>query len=189
MGRSSSVILRCWPLVVSLLIMACASTPRVFEPRFSQEYLSSRNEQLRYRLPIDWLNATNDAPSANNLIWLVRGDFTATLAVREVIIDTETRQEVKRTGLKRVAELTLGLASGERGVSVVKQPTLSTMQGKSVCTYEYLTGHPSDRVHIVLVDTGKMVYEVSALMTSGVLEETAAEVVSLQEAFVQNILW
>jgi hypothetical protein len=169
--------------------MACASTPRVFEPRFSQEYFSSRYEQLRYRLPVDWLNATSDAPSANNLIWLVCCDFTATLAVREIVIDAETRQEVDRAGLKRVAELTLALASGEKGVDVVKQPRLSSLRGTSVCTYEYLAGHPTDRVHIILVDTGKRVYEVSALMTSNVSEETVAEVMSLQEAFVQNILW
>jgi hypothetical protein len=138
---------------------------------------------------MDWLNATNDALSANSLIWLVRGDFMATLAVREVVIDAETRQEVSRTGLKRVAELTLALASGERGVNVVKQPRLSSSRGTSICTYEYLAGHPTDRVHIVLVDTGKRVYEVSVLMTSNVSEETATEVISLQEAFVQNILW
>ena len=188
MGRSFSAILRYWPFVFSLLV-ACASTPHVFEPRFSQEYLSSRNEQLRYRLPIDWLNATNDAPSANSLIWLVRGDFTATLAVREVVIDAETRQEVNRAGLKRVAELTLALASGERGVNVVKQPMLSSLRGTSVCTYEYLAGNPTDRIHIVLVDTGTRVYEVSVLMTSNVSEETVAEVISLQEAFVQKVLW
>lgn len=119
----------------------------------------------------------------------MRADFAATLAVQEVVIDAATRQEVKRGGLIRVAELTLALASGERGVVVVQQPALSTLGGKSVCMYEYLAGHPSDRVHIVLVDTGTMVYEVSALMASNVLEETVADVVSLQEAFVKSILW
>jgi hypothetical protein len=189
MGRRSRTMPRYSPIVFSLLIVACGSTPRVFEPRLSQEYFSSRSEQLRYRLPIDWLNATNDAPSANSLIWLVRHDFTATLAVREVVIDAETRQEVNREGLKRVAELTLALTSGERGVNVVKQPSLSSLQGTNVCTYEYLAGHPTDRIYIVLVDTGKRVYEVSALMTSDVSEETATEVISLQKAFVQNVLW
>jgi len=189
MRRRPSAILRYGPFVFSLLMVACASTPRVFEPRFSQEYFSSRNEQLRYRLPIDWLNATNDAPSSNSLIWLVRRDFTASLAVREVTIDAETRQEVNRTGLKCVAALTVALASGEMGVNVVKQPRLSSLQGIRVCMYEYLAGHPTNRIHIVLVDTGKRVYEVSALMTSNVSEETITEVISLQEAFVQNILW
>jgi hypothetical protein len=183
-----SAILRNWPVVLSLLVVACASTPHLPESRFGQEYFSSRNGQLQYRLPIGWLNATNDS-SANNLIWLVRADFAATLAVQEVVIDAATRQEVKRGGLIRVAELTLALASGERGVVVVQQPALSTLGGKSVCMYEYLAGHPSDRVHIVLVDTGTMVYEVSALMASNVLEETVADVVSLQEAFVKSILW
>jgi hypothetical protein len=189
MGRGSRTILGYWPSVLCLLLVACSSTPRVFEPRLSEEYFSSRNEQLRFRLPRDWLDATKDAPSSNSLIWLVRRDFTATLAVREIVIDAETRQEVNRAGLKRIAELTLALASGDGGVKVVQQPTLSSLRGTRVCAYEYLAGHPTDRIHILLVDTGERVYEVSALMARNVSEGTVAEVVSLQESFVQNILW
>ena len=176
---------RYWPAVLSLLIMACASTSRVSD--FSQEYFASRNGLLRYKLPSGWLNATNDSLSSNNTIWLVRSDFAATLSVSEVVIDAETRREVQRTGLKRVAELTLALASGERGVSVVSPPHSASFGGRPACTYEYVTGHPNDRVHVVLIDTGTIVYEVRMLMTdkAGPTEEG----IVLQEAFVRNLVW
>ena len=189
MKRRSSTLFRYWPLVVSLLMMACASTPHVVQPSFSQEYFTSRNGQLRYRLPVGWLNATDEAPSSSNVIWLVRSDFAVTLSVREVTIDAETRLDVDRAGLGRVAELTLALASGEKGVSITKQPTASTLHSTKVCMYEYVTGHSGDRIHIVLFDTGNKVYEVSGLITGALEEEKAAEVVSVQEAFVQNLQW
>ena len=189
MERRSSTLLCYWPVVFSLLMMACASAPHVFQPSLSQEYFTSRNGQLRYRLPVGWLNATDEAPSSHNIIWLVRSDFAATLSVREVVIDAETRLDVNRSGLRRVAELTLALVSGEKGVSITKQPMASILQGTKVCMYEYVTGHSGDRIHVVLVDTGNNVYEVNGLITSVLGEEMAAAVVSLQEAFVQNLLW
>jgi hypothetical protein len=168
-------------------MMACASAPRVSEYRFSQEYFTSRNGLLRYKLPIGWLNATNDSLSSNNTIWLVRSDFAVTLSVKEVVIDAETRREVQRMGLKRIAELMLALASGERGVSVVNPPQLANVGRGAACTYEYMTGHPNDRVHVVLIDTGTVVYEMSMLMTEKA--SSTADVVLLQEAFVRNLSW
>ena len=184
---TSSTFLRYWPTVLSLLMMACASTSRVSEFRFNEEYFTSRNGLLRYRLPVGWLNASNDSLSSNAAVWLVRSDFAATLSVKEVVIDAETRREVQRTGLKRVAELTLALASGERGVSIVHPPQLSSLGRGTACTYEYMTGHPNDRVHVVLIDTGTIVYEVSLLMTEKA--GSTADVVALQEAFVRNLAW
>jgi hypothetical protein len=189
MGRRPRALPSCLSLLASLFIVACASTPHAFESRFTQEFFSSRDGKLRYRAPIGWLDATHDAPSSNSLIWLVRSDYAATLGVREVVIDAETRREVNRTDLGRVAELTLALASGEKGLTIVMQPVVSTLRGTKVCTYEYATGHPGDLVRIVLVDAGDEVYEVSMLMTSRVDEKRIPEAASLQEAFVQNVLW
>lgn len=176
-------------IFASLLIVACASTPPVFQHRFSQEFFSSRDGRLRYRTPDGWLDATREASLSNNLVWLVRNDYAATLSVREVVLDAETRHEVNRAGLGRVAELTLALVSGQEGLTVVTQPWLSTLYGTKVCVYEYLKGHPNDLNRVVLVDTGSRVYDVTLLMTSGVGEKYIPEGVALQDAFVRNVLW
>ena len=168
-------------------MMACASAPHISEFRFTQEYRTSRNGRLHYKLPADWLNATNDSLSSHSTIWLVRNDFAATLSVKEVIIDVETRHELQQTGLKRIAELMLALVSGERGVSVVNSPQLVSLGNTTGCTYEYMTGHPSDRVHVVLIDTGTNAYEVSMVMTEKA--GSTADLVALQEAFVRSLAW
>ena len=170
--------------------MACASTPRVFESRFTQEYFPSSDGTFRFKLPAGWINATTDSPSVNTVVWLVRSDFAAMLVVREVVIDSVTRWDIRKSGLGRLGDLMLALARSESGASIVKQPQRSSVAGGiDGCTYEYIAGHPGDRVHVVLVSTGSRVYEVSSRMKESMDEEASDGIISLQEAFVRNVLW
>lgn len=170
-------------------MMACASAPHGSESRFSGEYLTSRNGQLRYKLPAGWLNVTNDSVSSNHTIWLVRNDFAATLSVREMVIDAGTRREANRAGLSRIAELTLALVSGEGGVTVVIPPAESSAHGRKASMYEYISDGSGDRVHVILVDTGTKVYEVRMLMTKELSDGSFSENIALQEMFVRNLAW
>lgn len=189
MHRCSSTSLRCWPIVFSLLLVGCASAPRTVDLRFSSEHITSVDGRLRYRLPEGWLNATSDSPSTNDIVWLVRSDFAATLSVSELKIDTETRLEVNRAGLKRLAELTLALESGERGTRVAREPQPSSIRGVNVCAYEYVTGQPTNKVRVLLIDTGTTVYEVSVLMKESISGESTDNIAAMQDVFVQNLAW
>ena len=169
--------------------MACASTPRVFEAQFTQDYFLSKDGTLRFRLPAGWINATTDLPSGNTLIWLVRSDFASMLVVKEVTIDSVTRTDINTSGLGRLGELMLGLARSENGVRIVKPPQPLVGGGIMASTYEYVAGHPGDRVHVVLVNTGRKVYEVSTRIKDVISAEASEGIISLQEAFVQKMLW
>ncbi len=180
---------RSWPLALLLFLNACASTPRIVDSRFGTEVFSSRDGQLRYRLPVGWIDATADAPSADNLVWLVRDDYAAMLVLRQVTIDEATRRQISATGLGSLGDLLLSLSSSESGATIVKKPECSNLNGFSACTYEYVAGHPGDRVHIVLVDTGNRVFEVSTRAAASIPEESSQEIIGLQEAFVRNSEW
>jgi len=192
-ANCSATSVRCvtswYPVVISLVMVACASTPRVVEFRFSQESFLSRDGSLRFQLPAGWTNATADSPTADNLIWLVKNDDAASLTVRRVTIDETTRKEIHAAGLERLGELLLSLESSERGASVVKRPTFLPLDGIGACRYEYMTGETGDHVCVVLADAGSGVYEVS-MRTSGQGHETILrEITSLQEAFVKRMVW
>ncbi len=189
MPRSSSTSPRRWPLLFSLLLAGCASAPRAVDHRFSPEYVTATDGRLRYRLPEGWLNATKDSPSATDIVWLVRSDFAATLSVRELKVDAEARREINRGGLMRLAELTLALESGERGIHIAREPQSSSTRGKSVCMYEYVTGQPTNRIRVLLVDTGTTVYEVSVLMKESVSREPGDNIAAMQDLFIQNLGW
>jgi hypothetical protein len=177
--------LRYWPALFFCLLISCSSAPRLSS--FSAEYHTSRDGLLRYRIPAGWLNATSDSLSADAAVWLVQKDFSATLSVKEIVIDVETRRELQRSGLKRLAELTLALTSGENGVSVIEPPRTALLEGRYTCVYEYTTGHSRDTVRVILLDTGETLYDVSLLMT----DKAAAhgEAAALQDMFVQNLEW
>ena len=55
--------------------------------------------------------------------------------------------------------------------------------------YEYVTGQPTNRMRVLLVDTGSRVYEVRALMTETIKGEETSEVASMQDAFVEDLKW
>ena len=186
MACGSSAIARYWPLAVSLLAMSCASTSRV--PDFlSREYFTSKDGLVRYRLPLGWLNASDDPPSSSDIIWLVRDDFAATISMKEVVVDEQTRREIDRSGLGRIAELTLALVSGERGVNVVNPPVSGWSHGMRVCRYEYATGSSSDTASVILIDNGEKVYEVRLLMTDKIGSNAAGDVLAVQQHFVDGL--
>ena len=189
MTRRSGRILNCWLVALFLLMAACASTPPASLFRFEPNLLESRNGRLRFKIPEGWLNATNDSATAASIIWLVRSDYAATLSVREVGVDTETRREIERSGLVRLADLTLALASSEQGVTVLHQPELASVHGNNICRYAYVAGNSSDRVQVVLLDTGSKVYEIKILETKKMQRDSRENTWDFPKAFVQNLEW
>ncbi len=173
----------------SFLMMACAGAQRSLDADFTREVLSSRDGSIRYRLPVGWTDATSDAPSGGNLIWLVRNDDSALLFVRKVTVDELTRKDITDQGLLRLGELTLSMESSENGVSVVRSPSRLALGTMSACEYEYRGGHSGDRVHVILVDTGMNVYEIHARMGDTTGEEEWENTISLQQGFVCTCVW
>ncbi len=173
-----------WFVALSALLAGCSTAPPLSRSHFSTEYFSSRDAQLRFRMPEGWLNATNDSSSATAIVWIIRSDYGATISVRDVGIDGETRREINRSGLKRIADLTLALVSNERGVSVTDPPRTEALGGETTCRYSYTTGGSNDRVRVILLDTGTKVYEVSLLQTG-----KSGDSAEIQNAFVQHLRW
>jgi hypothetical protein len=176
------------------LILACAGTRRLPEIRFGEEYLTARNGQLHYKLPLGWLNAAEEAPSSSDIIWLVRNDLAATLSVRELVIDSATRQEIdhsnrqaEKSGLQKVAELTSSLASRGEGATMIKPPEPITVNDTEGCVYEYMAGNSPDKVRVVLYDTGTKLYEIRMVATGSIGPDTASTLAALQKEFVRNL--
>jgi hypothetical protein len=119
----------------------------------------------------------------------VRADFGATLAVKEVVLDEATWQEVRRHGLRRVAELSLALASTEKGIDVLHAPGEGRVGKTPVCSYAYATERGADRVRVVVLDTGTNLFEITVLMTHGVTDVAAEAMAGVQDAFVEQLRW
>ena len=188
--KCSTGTIRAFELICSsLLLVACSTAPRISESHLSREVFTSSDGQLHYRIPVGWINATNDSSSVTNIIWLVRSDFTSTLSVREVSLDSETRREVNRLGLNRVADLTLALASSVSGARIVQQPEPASLNGNKAFRYAYIAGNSSDVVHVIVFDTGRNVYSVSLLVSTKMGQGSVQDAVAMETAFVQELTW
>ncbi|MFN0157742.1 MAG: hypothetical protein ACKVRP_06680 [Bacteroidota bacterium] len=127
-------------------------------------YNTTRDGRFQYHVPTGWFDASGDSSNGQYLIWLVRDDYGATLGLQEVFLDDLTQREVKRKGLRAVAELSQALIS-QGSDHVVRKPLEEfTLQGMQCYSYEYTDRQPSDVVRVVGFEVGGSVYELTALI-------------------------
>jgi hypothetical protein len=146
--------------------------------------LLAADGQLRYRIPEGWLDASREPQGAGHLVWLVRGDYGATIAVDAVYLDANARSTLAGNGLLEVAGLQLGLESSSGAHEVTQQPELGTVNSKKVCTYAVRIGQGGDVKRTLLVDAGGALYAVHAVVTPRLSGEETAQVHALQTGFV-----
>lgn len=148
-------------------------------------YFSSRDGALQYRLPAGWFDATGDSSSSGNLVWLLREDYAATIAVQEIRLDEAARSEMAKGGLMKVAKITTMLATGDRPTLIRRAPEIVNINGREMCTYD-LTTAAREIVRVVLLDTGGKVYSVTALAAAGAKTD---EVFEAELNFASGLRW
>jgi hypothetical protein len=175
------------PAILAGLLVAlqgCSTTPEVTGRAFHPEVLLAADGQLRYRIPEGWLDGSRDPQGAGHLIWLVRGDYNATIAVDAVHLDARASAALAGNGLLEVAGLQLGLESATGAYEVMQQPELGAVNGKKVCSYAVRIGSGADVKRTMLVSAGGTLYAVHALVTPKLGTDETAQVYALQSGFV-----
>ena len=171
-----------------LSFVGCASTPHVAEVPLSPSYFFSREGLLRYKIPVGWFDATRDSQSVGFEIWLMKNDYAATINVKKISIDEETRRVIDREGLARVAGLTLTLAGATSG-TILQPPESLVVNGKELYTYILVNPASNDTTRVVLIDSGENVFEVIGLVPGNQHRVLSDEVFSTQESFVKSLRW
>jgi hypothetical protein len=151
--------------VLLALLSGCAPSSRLGTNVLQPSYAVSRDGQLQYRLPVGWFDATADTQAVGHAVWLMRSDYGATLAVDEVRLDAGARQLVSGGdgGLLQLAQLVISLTAGDRGAVLIDAPVAVTLNSRTVCRYTLLVSDSKDTLHVILVDTGRNTYTVTAL--------------------------
>jgi hypothetical protein len=169
-------------LTLSLVLAACASGPRSTDSE-RQEYLTARDGALEFLLPNGWFNASNDARTPDETIWLVSGDYTATISVREVTMDEDARRILRRDGMLRLAQVTIGL---NPEAVITRGPAMIRHGGREYCSYDVRVAPENDAVRVALVDTGEQVFEVRTLVSG---QGSTAGAFAAQEEFLKGLRW
>jgi hypothetical protein len=174
-------------LFALMVIGGCATPPPPPEAPIPSSYLSSRDGDLHYLVPDGWFDATSDSQAAGPVIWILRSDFGATITVNEIHVDAQARRDLGKGGLLQLARLTQSLRSQNDQSVLLHPPRLFTSGGRQLCTYDLLSG--KDTVRVILVDTGRRVYTVSALVQGTGDEAGSSEVFDVVQRFVNTLRW
>lgn len=129
------------------------------------------------------------ADSTQNLVWLVRGDYSATMAVREIALDDEARRRLDDDGTHTVAELSLGLAGGDPAVSVLTPLERVAGPGDDGYAFEEVNTTTGDTTRVEIVGAGGRVFEVQALLLGGGKGAPRESVFAVQRRFVEAFRW
>ena len=122
------------------------------------------------------------------MVWLVRNDYRATIAINEMHLDAEANRAVGEEGLIALAGLSLALSAKENSATVTKPPEVLSINNADCCAYE-LAAASGDRIRVVLVKTGVNVYEAVAFIEGEGNGGTPAGVFSAQQGVLETLQW
>ena len=119
----------------------------------------------------------------------MRNDCAASIEVREIHMDGETRRELDAGGAGRIAPLAIALAGRERAATLIKGPDMVAISGRMFCTWDLVVPASGDSMRVALLDTGRRVYAVTALVPENGKGATTGEVFPVQEDFLGGVRW
>jgi hypothetical protein len=148
-------------IISSIFLAGCSSVPYEANYPMTEEVVRSLNDDLQLRVPKGWFATTDENNAPNLLVWLVREDYGATMAISEIKADAAARKQLTRKGLEALAEMSFALKS-ERAkgkAELVVKPKEFKLDGRKYCSYEYSTDGRKTLVRVVVFDTGKHFYD------------------------------
>lgn len=131
----------------------------------TDEVAKSLNNDLQVNIPKGWFATSDESNAPHLLIWLVREGYGATMAITEIKADANTGRRLEREGLKTLAGISFALKS-ERAkgkAEMVTKPREFKLRGRKFCSYEYSTDGGKTVVRVVVFNTGKRLYDFSAV--------------------------
>ncbi len=148
------------PAILALLLAACAArvTYPADYPLLTSQFLF-RNAPVHGRIPQGWFSSTEDTLTPALSAWLLAGDYSASISIRELQVDQRTRGELRDEGLELLARLSMAFRTAERG-ETFSDPQTFTLNGKSYCSYEVPS--PGKRARIVVFIAADRFFECEA---------------------------
>lgn len=176
-------------LPVLLCLAGCSHTPPSSERPTTSPLFLSHDGRLRYEVPAGWFDATGKPGAPASVIWIVRRDYAASIAVDRVEVMPDIQLEVSEGRLLRLGELTMRLLLNSHPGTVQRPPGLVRMDGKEYCLYEVVESSSGDLIRSAVFDTGTRVYGVTAIVAGTEPTATREEVLAVQQNFVRRLQW
>jgi hypothetical protein len=184
--------LREFSIIGLLLLAGCSSVPYESDYPMTEEAVKSLNEDLQIKVPKGWYATTDESNAPNLLVWLVREDYGATMAISEIKADANTRKRLERRGLEALARISFALKS-ERAkgrAEMVVKPREFDIDGKKFCSYEYSSDGRKTIVRVIVFDTGQHLYDFAAVPAEKENVKAGPKgLFTIQQSVLQSMRW
>lgn len=191
--RNSNTCRRALSLLVTLgwLISGCATSRYSTDYPLSSFSRTSADGEFQYRIPQGWFAALDDPLSQQpaSTIWLLRNDYRATIAVSELKVDSVAFNELRRSPINRVAQLTMALAVNGGSSMLQRTPETFTLSGREFCGYEVENPETGENMRIVVFVAGERLYEATALLKGKESSEEMFALFAAQQSFLKSLRW
>ncbi len=148
--------------VVSTVIIGCAaSSPYPDNYPLTEEVVKSLNGELELKVPQGWFSTVDQNSPPNLLAWLVKEDYSATMAITEIQADEVTRRKITKEGLETLAFISFKLkAERAKGKGeLISEPKGFKLNDQEFCSYEYSPDGRQTIVRVVVFATEKHLYD------------------------------
>ncbi len=115
--------------------------------------ITSRDGVLSCRIPQGWFSATDDSIGSSAIILLMNEEASAALSVKEIRLDPLASQQVKKLGLRFLAQLSASFLT-ENSPNAVEHIQEFQMNNTTFCSYEAAASTSKLRV-VVFAAKGK----------------------------------
>jgi hypothetical protein len=123
-------------LFLSIVFVSCAAKiPYASNYPLTSQYFHSHDGMLSGRIPQGWFSSAEDTLAPSLMVWLIKEDFSATIVLKELKLDSLTVQHVKKEGLELLARISLRFQAEYNSSQILTLQEFE-IRGKKYCGYE-----------------------------------------------------
>lgn len=172
-------------LVSAFILASCAaSLPYASDYPLTDRRVVFHDGSISGWIPQGWLVPQDDSLDTVLQAWLVTEDFSATMGVRELILDRLSSARVQSEGMQLLASLTIAM----RGDSTLKGIDVHEfeLKGRRCAGYE-ITDMEGKRQRIVVFSAQEKFYECSILTAHRATTGQLSHLFRAQQTFLSTL--
>jgi hypothetical protein len=160
------------------------SKPPAAPSLLSDQTVESRDGSLTGRIPRGWFPAAEESLATGAILWLMREDLAAGVAVTELHLDAAATALVRDRGISALGAASRslrGLRPDKEGLEEIE------IGGNRYCAYSVNDAGGARRGRVVVFERGKKFYECELVLLRPAAGTLLESVERLQEAFVEAL--
>jgi hypothetical protein len=175
--------------ILAVVLSSCSTTylPYPYNYPLRSESFLSRDSIFTGLVPRGWFYSSEDSLAPACAAWVVKEDFSATLAVRELHLDTLTAERVRKEGLGLLAKISMASQSDDpASIDNDNELKVYKMRKREYCGYEVTENNIRKRV-VVFTAVGRYYECVAVPAKKSTSQDELTKMFTAQQTFLSSL--